>query len=127
MPRKSDPNRPIRRHGKERYKTERELMVGHRLRVLQAELGKNDAAMAEFVGVSRQSWSAWCTAENRISDAAVETLIDKTGITSDWIFFGRGAGLPVALFTRLQGRVEGLDPDDTQVRVMLIEGPTKAE
>jgi hypothetical protein len=73
-----------------------------RARVLREALGyQTSAAFAAFLGVSAQRWNNVETGLPLSRDMAFLLVNKVPGLSLDWIYFGRAAGLPLELAKRL--------------------------
>ena len=85
-----------------------------RLILLREVLGYSgrgkQAKFASWVGIPETTWNNYERGKTRIRDANLYRLIRKTGVTSDWIYFGDSGGLPVKI-ARLLLEAEDLPED----------------
>jgi transcriptional regulator with XRE-family HTH domain len=79
--------------------------VGYRLRLLREVLGYkgrgNQKKFAAMVGIGANSWNSYEQGNSRISVINMRKLKRKTGVTSDWVYFGDTDDLPLNIARRL--------------------------
>lgn len=84
--------------------------IGHRLKLLREVLGYkgqgNQVKFAKWVGIPKTTWNNYERGIGKISPANLLKLKRKTGVTSDWIYFGDSDELPLNIARRL------LPPDE---------------
>lgn len=99
-------------------------IVSARLRAIQKEMHLSDSGMADRLKIGRSRWSNWIGIENSNmpEERVLIDLCEMTGLTLDWIYRGKLAGLPLALAIRLEARVAGLDPDGTNEDLSPVAG-----
>ena len=65
---------------------------------------------AAWVGIPATTWNNYECGQTRIRDANLYKLKRKTGVTSDWVYFGDPEGLPLKI-ARLLLDAEDLPED----------------
>ena len=79
--------------------------IGYRLRLLREVLGYkgrgNQKKFAEMIGIDANSWNAYEHGGSRIPVDNMRKLKRKTGVTSDWVYFGDADDLPLNIARRL--------------------------
>ena len=81
--------------------------VGDRLRFTASELGfPTQHALAAAVGATRGAVDAWYNGR-ALPPVVYITVLEAWGVTLDWIYKGRLDGLPVELYIRFKGWLEG--------------------
>jgi hypothetical protein len=84
--------------------------IGYRLKLLREVLGYkgrgNQAKFAVLIGIPYNTWNACERGAQRITPEQLRLLKRKTGVTSDWIYFGDSDELPLNIARRL------LPPDE---------------
>jgi transcriptional regulator with XRE-family HTH domain len=84
--------------------------VGKRLKLLREALGyTGHGAQKRFcmlIGVRETTWNNYERGRSKITQPNMLKLKRKTGVTSDWVYFGDGDELPLNIARRL------LPPED---------------
>jgi transcriptional regulator with XRE-family HTH domain len=71
---------------------------GRRLQLLRIAKGfATKRAFAQTIGVEEDRYDKWEKGMALIPPAIVLTLVQRFGITSDWLYFGNESGLTVVL------------------------------
>lgn len=79
--------------------------VGARVAALRLAFGfDSQAAFAEAIGVQRGEVAAWESGGRRPSIAKAQPMVEKFGITLDWLFLGDPRGLRHEVALKLIGR-----------------------
>jgi plasmid maintenance system antidote protein VapI len=76
--------------------------IGHRLKVLREALGLQSAEMADALGIERTYWSRFENGRRPITEACAALLVDRFGVTLDFIILGRWDKLPFDLAQRMR-------------------------
>lgn len=76
--------------------------VGRRLRYLRKSLGLVQPALAQQINVARTRWNNWEVGVGRIPVDAAAQLVQIYGVTLDWIYLGREAGMPYELLMKIR-------------------------
>lgn len=76
--------------------------VGHRLKLLRLALGMSPSEMADTLGIERTYWSRFENGRRGITEPFAVLLVDKFGVTLDFIILGRWATLPLELAQRMR-------------------------
>lgn len=78
------------------------VIIGGRIRRLRLALGFEQArAFCQFVGISDQALYNYETGKRRISLDEVMKIVQKTGVSLDWIYRGLEGTLPLHVAQRL--------------------------
>jgi len=64
-------------------------------RMKQAAQCPSDAALAAFLGITHQALSR-ARSNDKVPSAWIPLVAEKTGVSTDWLFFGRGSMYPEA-------------------------------
>jgi transcriptional regulator with XRE-family HTH domain len=83
------------------------LEIGKRLRLLRESQGLIQATIADRVNVARTRWNNWEVGVGRIPVDAAAQLVQIYGVTLDWIYLGREAGMPYDLMVKIRGISDG--------------------
>jgi transcriptional regulator with XRE-family HTH domain len=83
------------------------LEIGKRLRLLRESQGLIQATIADRVNVARTRWNNWEVGVGRIPVDAASQLVQIYGVTLDWIYLGREAGMPYELMMKIRGMSDG--------------------
>ncbi|MDR0239060.1 MAG: helix-turn-helix domain-containing protein, partial [Deltaproteobacteria bacterium] len=62
-------------------------------RLKQAAQCPSDATLAAFLGISHQALSR-ARSNDKVPSAWIPLVAEKTGVSTDWLFFGRGSMYP---------------------------------
>lgn len=77
--------------------------TGQRLKRLRQSLEiRTIRAFAGEIGVSEDRYDKWEKGEVLIPQLWADVLVDRYGITMDWLYAGRGSGLPQRLYEKLR-------------------------
>ena len=87
--------------------------IGHRLKLLREVLGYkgrgNQTKFASMIGVADTTWNNYERGRAKITPQNLLKLKRKTGVTSDWVYFGDSTDLPLNIARRLLPPEELLD------------------
>lgn len=79
------------------------LAVGERLKALRLAKGFDTIrAFAKDLGVEEDRYTTWEKGKALIPPQSVADLIDRFGVTADWLYFGDPAGLSQTLYSELR-------------------------
>lgn len=89
--------------------TRRSREIAVRLRITRLALKMSQAAICRHIGCSTQAWNNAETGDIELSKNLGIKLALQTGVTLDWLFLGRRAGLPAEIHDAIirQERQEG--------------------
>lgn len=76
--------------------------IGHRLELLRKALGLKPSEIADALGVERTYWSRFEGGRRPLTMAIAVLLVDRFGVTLDFLFLGRRGGLPLDLADALR-------------------------
>lgn len=77
--------------------------IAERLRLLRLASGSSSqAAFCASVGIGTTTWNNYERDLNRISLEEATKVVQRFGVTLDWIYYGDEKGLPLALATALR-------------------------
>ena len=76
-------------------------MVGQRLAMGIAALGKKPADIARLLGISQQRLSNYINGRRPFDITFAMQLCDRFGLTLDWLYRGEMAGLPYDLAQKM--------------------------
>ncbi|MCB8819550.1 helix-turn-helix domain-containing protein [Microvirga rosea] len=78
-------------------------VIAIRLNSLREALGfKQARAFCQFVGITDQAWNHYSSSRRRISLDEAMKIVNKTGVSLDWIYRGIEHILPVHLVEKLR-------------------------
>jgi plasmid maintenance system antidote protein VapI len=86
----------------EQMKPER---IGHRLQLLREALGLKPSEIADMLDMERTYWSRFENGNRAITDAAAALLVERFGVSLDFLILGRWDRLPMELAEKMR-RVE---------------------
>jgi transcriptional regulator with XRE-family HTH domain len=90
---------------KPRRPSDQMMAVGQRLRVTREALGMTQAELAAELNISASAITNW-EAGIRLADVlAMGRLVERFGVTLDWIYLGDMSGLRHSLATKLRDPV----------------------
>lgn len=89
--------------------TKRSHEIAARLRITRLALKMSQAAICRHVGVSTSAWNNAETGDVELSKNLAIKIANMTGVTTDWLFLGRRAGLPAEIAAAIarQEKLEG--------------------
>lgn len=76
--------------------------IGHRLMLLREALGLKPAEIADMLGIERTYWSRFEGGRRAITETVAALLVDRFGVTLDFIILGRWDRLPLDLATLMR-------------------------
>jgi transcriptional regulator with XRE-family HTH domain len=76
--------------------------IGHRLYLLRAALGLKSTEMADTLGIERTYWSRFEGGKRPITDTVAALLVDRFGVTLDFLILGRWDRLPLDLAQKMR-------------------------
>ena len=82
---------------------EENVALGLRLRHLRQAHGLTQAAIGERVGATMNRWNNWEVGVGRIPVPEATKLVQAYGVTLDWIYLGKEAGMPFELMMKIRG------------------------
>jgi hypothetical protein len=90
--------------------------IVRRLRLLQAELGRDAQGMADLAGISRTNWYNWIAENPKIPQMpqpeGLARLVESLpGMTLDYLYTGKLETLRGDVMIRVIARERGLDPE----------------
>ena len=97
-------------------RTDFERAVATRLRVIREELQMLPREVGLLLGISRDRWNNWEMGNNLPNEKYMVKLCRATGVTLDYVYMGKLAGVPIDRAIRLAAREQGLNPDDPRFR-----------
>lgn len=76
--------------------------TGQRLKLLREALEiRTIRGFAGEIGTGEDRYDKWEKGEVLIPPPWAEVLVDRFGITTDWLYLGNSSGLPQRLYSRL--------------------------
>lgn len=97
------------------------IEFGKRLRATAAEFGyPNAAAIATLCGAERAAVDTWLNGRALPKWHQAAKLCAAWRVTLDWLFLGKGDGLPHGTYVRLMAALE-VAPDDPSAQVVVTE------
>lgn len=76
--------------------------IGARLRLLRLGLGLKPSEIADTLGVERTYWSRFEGGKRPLTEPIAVLLVDRFGVTLDFLMLGRWAGLPLELAEKMR-------------------------
>ncbi len=76
--------------------------IGHRMMLLREALELRPAQISDMLGVERTYWSRFENGKRPITDSFAALLVDRFGITLDFLILGRWSGLPLELADKMR-------------------------
>jgi transcriptional regulator with XRE-family HTH domain len=76
--------------------------VAQRIKLLRRVLGMNQSQFATFLGVQQQRLSNVENGINPLSRDLAFRIRERTGVTTDWLWFGDARGMPYQLARDLE-------------------------
>lgn len=94
------PNQPS---GKTGFSSEmRPERIGYRLGLLRRALGLQPAEIADLLGIERTYWSRTEGGKRAASKELAALLVERFGVTMDFVILGQWGGLPLDLATKMR-------------------------
>lgn len=79
--------------------------IGHRLMLLREALELKPSEISDMLGLERTYWSRFENGNRAITDATAALLVERFGVTLDFLILGRWDRLPLDLAEKMR-RVE---------------------
>jgi len=76
--------------------------IGYRMMLLREALGLRPAEISDLLGLERTYWSRWEGGKRPITEAAAVLLVDRFGVTLDFLILGRWDSLPLDLAQKMR-------------------------
>lgn len=76
--------------------------IGYRLGLLRRALDLGKSEIADSLGVERTYWSRFEGGKRPITDSFAALLVDRYGVTLDFLILNRWGGLPVHLADKMR-------------------------
>lgn len=76
--------------------------VGERMRILREAFGLKASEIADMLGVERTYWTRFEKGRRAISDEVAYALVDRFGVTLDFLLLGRWDKLPLDVAEKLR-------------------------
>ena len=84
--------------------------IGQRLTLLREAVGKKPAEMADMLDIERTYWSRFEGGKRKLSDEVAVLLVERFGVTLDFLYLGRWDKLPLDLSEKLRSSGSDLSP-----------------
>ncbi|ABF64369.1 transcriptional regulator, XRE family [Ruegeria sp. TM1040] len=76
--------------------------IGYRLGLLRRALGLQPAEIADLLGIERTYWSRTEGGKRAASKELAALLVERFGVTMDFVILGQWGGLPLDLATKMR-------------------------
>ena len=76
--------------------------IGKRMKLLREAFDLQPSEIADMIGIERTYWTRFEKGHRPISDLAAYLLVDRFGITLDWLILGRWDKLPLDVANKLR-------------------------
>lgn len=76
--------------------------IGDRLRVVREAFGLRKSEIADMLGIERTYWSRFENGNRPITNEVAYLLVERFGVTLDYLILNRWEGLPLAVAERLR-------------------------
>lgn len=76
--------------------------IGARLKLLREALGLKPSEMADLLGIERTYWSRFEGGKRAITEPIAALLVDRFGVSLDFVILGRWGGLPMDLAAKMR-------------------------
>lgn len=77
--------------------------IGHRLQLLRRAVGLSPSEMADQLGIERTYWSRFERGRRPLTESVAVLLVERYGVTLDFLILGRWGGVPLELAERMRG------------------------
>lgn len=82
--------------------------IGYRLKLLREGLGMKPAQISDMLGIERTYWSRFERGHRAVSDPIAALLVDRFGVTLDFLILGHWDKLPLDLANKMRQAEERL-------------------
>jgi len=72
-------------------------IIGERLQRLRLSERLNQVQIAELLGIAQSAWSQYEKGSRRLTLDVAGDVVDRFGVTLDWLYMGDASGLPMRL------------------------------
>lgn len=76
--------------------------IGYRLMLIREAHGLKPAEISDMLGIERTYWSRFEGGKRAITDSVAAMLVDRFGVTLDFIILGRWDRLPLELAEKMR-------------------------
>jgi len=76
--------------------------IGHRLMLLRTAVGMTPSEIADKLGIERTYWSRFENGKRPITETVAALLVDRFGVTLDFLILGRWDRLPFELAQKMR-------------------------
>lgn len=76
--------------------------IGHRLYLLREALELRPSEISDMLGIERTYWSRFENGNRAITEAVAALLVERFGVTLDFLILGRWDALPVHLAEKMR-------------------------
>lgn len=90
--------------------------IGYRLRLLREALGYKPSEISDALDIERTYWSRFERGNRALSEGVAVLLVDRFGVTLDFLMLGRWDKLPLDLASKLR---------ETEARIRAEESEPK--
>jgi transcriptional regulator with XRE-family HTH domain len=80
--------------------------IGHRLKLLRLAEGMTPSEIADTLGIERTYWSRFEGGKRPVTESVAALLVERFGVTLDFIILGRWNGVPFDLAQRMRAAEE---------------------
>jgi len=80
--------------------------IGKRMALLRAAFELKPAEISDMLGIERTYWSRFEGGKRRVSDEVALMLVERFGISLDWLILGRWDRLPLDVSNRLRAALD---------------------
>lgn len=84
--------------------------IGYRLSLLRRAVGMSKSEIADSLGVERTYWSRFENGKRPVSENVAALLVDRYGVTLDFLILNRWGGLSVDMAKKLR-EIEASDAE----------------
>ncbi|OWU83824.1 hypothetical protein ATO6_15455 [Oceanicola sp. 22II-s10i] len=81
--------------------------IGYRLSLLRRAVGMEKAEIADTLGIERTYWSRFENGKRPVTEAVAALLVDRFGVTLDFLILNRWGGLPLDLAEKMRSVAAG--------------------
>lgn len=80
--------------------------IGKRMALLRLALGKTPSEISDQLGIPRTYWSRFEGGKRAISDSVAVALVERYGVTLDFLILGKWDKLPLDLADKMRALLE---------------------
>lgn len=80
--------------------------IGRRMQLLREAFDLKPSEIADMLGIERTYWTRFEKGNRPVNDEVAYLLVDRFGITLDWLILGRWGSLPLDVANKLRAKAD---------------------